>query len=205
MNFEKNCSEYQSQINFRKSHQISWTLHDLLKSFKAKYNRRGRCGQVVLHISLTLGWLGLIKFDIKSNANLLLKAMQKHLSQPMFKPRSIFMSTYIYASADDMVGITMLNKKYWGALDVNVPFFQIKFKKTKTKCLQWMLMPRCPCWDFRMTKNEHHVCFLLKKPIRISVLGTFRTHKINSLLELWKHVPFVNKRLFIFSTVLEIW
>ena len=98
----KNSSEYQSQINFRISHQISWTLHDLLKSFKTKYNRRVRGGWVVLHISLTLGWLALIKFDIKSNANLLLKAMQKRLSQPMFTPRSIFMWTYIYASADDL-------------------------------------------------------------------------------------------------------
>ena len=73
---------------------------------------------------LTLGWLGLIKLDIKCNENFLLKAMQKNLSQPILTPWSIFMWTYIHASADDMVGITKQKKKYWGALDVNVLFFE---------------------------------------------------------------------------------
>ena len=62
-----------------------------------------------------------------------------------------------------------------------------------------MLMPRCPSWcqDFGMAENKLHVCFLHKQPIRNSVRGTFSTHKINNLLELQKHVPFVNKRLFL--------
>ena len=52
--------------------------------------------------------------------------MQKHLSQPIFKPRPIFVWTYIHVTADDMVGITKQKKKYWGSLDVNVLFFEIK-------------------------------------------------------------------------------
>ena len=34
--FQKNL-EFYSQINFRKSHQISWNLDELLKSYKAEY------------------------------------------------------------------------------------------------------------------------------------------------------------------------
>ena len=59
--------------------------------------------------------------------------MQKHLSQPIFTPRSAFMWIYIHASADDMVGITNQKKKYWGVLDVKVPFFEIKFYEAKKK------------------------------------------------------------------------
>ena len=36
---KKTTSEYESQINFRKSHQISWNLDEILKSCKAKYTR----------------------------------------------------------------------------------------------------------------------------------------------------------------------
>ena len=46
------------------------------------------------------------------------------------------------------------------------------------------LMPRCPCWDFRMTENKHRVCFLYKKPARNSVLGKFSTRKTYIFLEL---------------------
>ena len=35
-NFEKKNSEYQSQISFRKSHQSSWNIDELLKRYKAK-------------------------------------------------------------------------------------------------------------------------------------------------------------------------
>ena len=55
-----------------------------------------------------------------------------------------------------------------------------------------MLMPR-----FWYGQKQTPRLFLHKKPIRNSVLGTFSTHKINKLLELQKHVPFVNKRLFL--------
>ena len=95
--------------------------------------------------------------------------------------------------------ITNQKKKYWGALDVKVPFFEIKFYGAKKMFAMSMLMSRCPCWcrDFGMAENKLHVYFLHKQPIRNSVLGTFSTHKINKLLELQKHVPFVNKRLFL--------
>ena len=54
--------------------------------------------------------------------------MEKHLSQPIFTPRSVFMWIYIHASAYDMVGITNQKKKYWGVLDV-----PLSFRTTKTR------------------------------------------------------------------------
>ena len=39
-----------------------------------------------------------------------------------------------------------------------------------------------------------NVCFLYKKPVRNSVLRKFSTHKIDNLLELQKHVLFINNR-----------
>ena len=78
--------------------------------------------------------------------------MQKHLSQPIFTPRSAFMRIYIHASADDMVGISNQKKKYWGVLDVKVPFFEknLNFMRQKKKNVcnvdadaeMPMLMPR---------------------------------------------------------------
>ena len=38
-NFEKKNSEYESQINFMKSHQILQNLDELIKRYKAKYTR----------------------------------------------------------------------------------------------------------------------------------------------------------------------
>ena len=52
--------------------------------------------------------------------------MQKHLSQHTFTPRPASMWTYIHVSADDMVAITKEKKNYWGVVDVNVLFFEIK-------------------------------------------------------------------------------
>ena len=69
--------------------------------------------------------------------------MQKHLSQPIFTSRSVFMWIYIHASADDMVGITNQKKKYWGVLDVKVPFFEIKLYEAKKPMFAMsILMPR---------------------------------------------------------------
>ena len=113
-------------MNFRKSHQILWTLYDLLKSFKAFWT---------LLSPLTLCWLGLIKLGIKSNANLLLKAMQKQLSQPILMPRSIFIWTYIQAGVDDMVGITKQKKK---KNIENVRKYSIFFEIIKcVQCRHW--------------------------------------------------------------------
>ena len=53
--------------------------------------------------------------------------MQNHLSQPIFTSWSVFMWIYIDASADDMVWITNQKQKYWGVLDVKIPFFEINF------------------------------------------------------------------------------
>ena len=62
-----------------------------------------------------------IKFDIKSSAKLLLKAMQKHLWQPIFRPRLYSGKRWL-----NMVGITRQKKKCRGVLDINVLFFAIK-------------------------------------------------------------------------------
>ena len=124
--------------------------------------------------------------------------MQKHLLQTIFMPRSVFMWIYIHARADDMVGITNQKKKYWGALDVNVSFFEMKFYEERKNVRNVdadaeMTICWCPYYTF---------VFLHKQPIRNSVLGTFSTQKIlellhyYNLLERQKHVPFVNKRLF---------
>ena len=79
-------------------------------------------------------------------------------------------------------------------MDLKVPFFEIKFYEAKNNVRNVDADAEIP---MLMAENKLHVCFLHKQPIRNSVLGTFSTHKINSLLELQKHVPFVNKRLFL--------
>ena len=123
--------------------------------------------------------------------------MRKYISLPIFTLRSILMWTYIHPSADDIGGTTKQKKKILRCIRRKCSIFWNKILKEKTDYSQVrILMPRCPCRDFWMAENKLHVCFLHKKPIRNSVLGKFGTHKIN-FLELQKHVPFVNKRLFL--------
>ena len=62
--------------------------------------------------------------------------MQKHLSQPIFTSRSVFMWIYIHASADDMVGITNQKKKYRGVFGHKSSIFwnKILWGKKKNVC-----------------------------------------------------------------------
>ena len=149
-------------MNFRKSHQISWTLYDLVKSFKAFWT---------LLPPLTLCWLGLIKLGIKSNAKTAVTA---------YTHATIYIHVNLYSGRRWWYGWNNYakKKKMLKMLESILFFWNNKMCATST------LMPRCPCWDFRMTENKHRVCFLYKKPVRDSVLGKFSTHEIDILLEL---------------------